>query len=345
MSVTTWLPSCLQGTDWSIGTSSVDKFGADYRFTSTAASNTRTSTYAPNVLTAGNYDVYEWHTAGGNRSTAAPWTISTPSTNVTVAVDQSSLGGQWIKLVSGAYFAAGSSATVSLRNGTGESLLTVIADGIRLAYSTNRQDSAPAITAQPVSTNKNFGDNAILNVTATGTAPLTYQWQKNGADLSNTGNITGATTPHLTISGVTVADVASYTVVVSNWVSTLTSSAATLTVNDPAITSQPTGTTVECGANGNLTVAAIGTGLTYQWYTPDANGTAVSGQTTATLTAVAHGTTAYVCVVSASTGGTATSSSATVTAHDTIVPSITVNSGPSTGLSRQLVFRSGSNSQ
>src|SRR6267142_338615 len=39
---------------------------------------------------------------------------------------------------------------------------------------------APSITTQPVSQSVTVGQTATFSVTATGTAPLSYQWQKNG---------------------------------------------------------------------------------------------------------------------------------------------------------------------
>jgi len=69
----------------------------------------------------------------------------------------------------------------------------------------------PAITKQPANQTASLFADATFRVTATGTAPLSYQWRKNGANLANgpTGNGStygGVTTATLTISGTTVAD-------------------------------------------------------------------------------------------------------------------------------------------
>ena len=45
----------------------------------------------------------------------------------------------------------------------------------------------PAITVQPTSQTNGVGTTATLAVTATGTAPLSYQWQVNGTNLVNGG--------------------------------------------------------------------------------------------------------------------------------------------------------------
>jgi hypothetical protein len=62
---------------------------------------------------------------------------------------------------------------------------------------------------------------------------MTYQWQKSGAPLSNGGNITGATTAVLNLTGVSGADVGNYSVVVSNASGVITSRVAPLTVTSP----------------------------------------------------------------------------------------------------------------
>jgi len=90
----------------------------------------------------------------------------------------------------------------------------------------------PSITTQPASQTKNPGDTATFTVAASGTAPLSYQWQKNG------GNISGATSATLTISDVQLSDAANYAVVVSNAGGTATSQSAALTVTS---TPYPTG--------------------------------------------------------------------------------------------------------
>lgn len=125
--------------------------------------------------------------------------------------------------------------------------------------------TGPTITSQPSSQTIGAGTNAIFSVAASGTG-LTYQWKKNMVNLSNTGNISGATTANLTIASTSQTDAASYTVLVSNSGGTTTSSEATLTVvNPPAITAQPQSVTATAGQNVQFNVSASGSGLSYQW--------------------------------------------------------------------------------
>ncbi|PWU10855.1 MAG: hypothetical protein C5B50_24585 [Verrucomicrobia bacterium] len=85
-------------------------------------------------------------------------------------------------------------------------------------------NSPLAITAQPASQVVIDGTNVNLSVTAVGTAPLTYQWQKNGT------NRPAATSSTLMLSNVTRADAGTYDVVVTNTAGTLQSSNGTIRV-------------------------------------------------------------------------------------------------------------------
>jgi hypothetical protein len=92
---------------------------------------------------------------------------------------------------------------------------------------------APSITTQPASQTVTAGSAAAFTVTATGTTPLSYQWRKDGIDLTDVGNISGAAAATLTIGNARVTDAGSYTCVVSNVAGNVTSAAATLTVAVP----------------------------------------------------------------------------------------------------------------
>src|SRR5712671_959856 len=183
---------------------------------------------------------------------------------------------------------------------------------------------APAITAQPVSQTVTAGQTASFAVTATGTAPLSYQWQKSGV------NIAGATSASYTTPATTTADSgATFRVVVSNTAGTVTSAAATLTVNAavvaPSITAQPVSQTVTAGQTASFAVTATGTGpLSYQWQKSGVNiagATSSSYSTPATTTADSGATFR---VVVSNTAGTVTSAAATLTVNAAAVaPAIT----------------------
>ncbi|MBP2282906.1 hypothetical protein H4V97_001224 [Flavobacterium sp. CG_23.5] len=152
-------------------------------------------------------------------------------------------------------------------------------------------NQAVAITNEPSSTQTLCsGSTATFSVIATGTG-LNYQWKKGTSNLVDGGTITGATSSTLTITNVTIADAANYTVVVSGAApcSAVTSNISALLVNQiVAIGTQPTTTQIVCsGTAASLNVLATGTGLTYQWRKGTTNltdGGTISGATTATLT-------------------------------------------------------------
>lgn len=136
----------------------------------------------------------------------------------------------------------------------------------------------PVITSQPASTNICEGQNVTLSVTASGNTPLSYQWRKG------TNNIAGATSPGLTLAGVTLADAASYSCVISNGCGSVTSSTATLTIN--AIPNAPVAPppVTRCGTGSVTLSTSGGTNGQYRWYTQAAGGTALSGAVNDTYT-------------------------------------------------------------
>ena len=94
----------------------------------------------------------------------------------------------------------------------------------------------PRITSQPVSQTVAVGSSVTLSLTAAGADPLTYQWRFNGANLSNDGRISGASTSSLTISSIYLADRGEYTVVLTNVYGSVTSSVLVLTLVGPGQT-------------------------------------------------------------------------------------------------------------
>ena len=125
--------------------------------------------------------------------------------------------------------------------------------------------TAPSITSQPVSQTVNVGSSVTFSVTATGTEPLSYQWKKNGSDIS------GATDSTYKINSVQTSDAGSYTVTVSNSVDSVTSSAATLTVNVPVTLSSITingSSSVDVGSTATYTCTATYSNGTTKTVTP-----------------------------------------------------------------------------
>jgi hypothetical protein len=138
----------------------------------------------------------------------------------------------------------------------------------------------PSITIQPKSLIVTQGQIAQFSVTAVGSAPLTYQWQKNSQ------NIVGATAAALTFASTQAADAGNYRVIVSNSAGSATSATATLTTQAalvaPTIVGQPASSAVLVGQQAVLIVQASGTApLAYQWQKAGVN---LAGATAAQLT-------------------------------------------------------------
>ncbi len=171
---------------------------------------------------------------------------------------------------------------------------------------------APSILTHPANVTVNEGRTATFTVVASGTNPLSYQWNKSGTAIS------GATSASYTTPATsTTDDGARFAVVVSNAQGSVTSNEATLQVLPevaPTITTHPAATSVTVGQSATFRVVASGSGtLSYQW---TRNGSAISGANSSSYTTPAtvmgDDGAKFACVVS-NPKGSATSNEATLT--------------------------------
>jgi hypothetical protein len=108
--------------------------------------------------------------------------------------------------------------------------------------------SPPFVFSQPTDQTVYVGGTAMFSVTAAGTLPLTYQWQKGGS------KIDGALTSSFVITNAQLADAGSYSVIISNALGFTTSSNASLTVNPaPPCVPPPSGLVGWWPGNGDAT--------------------------------------------------------------------------------------------
>lgn len=150
--------------------------------------------------------------------------------------------------------------------------------------------SPPIITGQPDATmSSTVGGPLNIWVTATGAGPLTYQWRKDGVNLTSASHFSGTTGNNLYAYGLTAADAGIYTVVVSNAYGSVTSTNSVFTVNanpnGPSITLQPASQSVLLNGPVTFSVTATNSGysstIRYQW---QKNGVNIVGANSANYT-------------------------------------------------------------
>ena len=287
------------------------------------ATNTSLTLTNIQATNAGNYSVIITNTCSSATSSNATLTVNSPpsittsqpenqaacsgqTVNFTVNASGNSLSYQWRKnganLVDSGNMLGATLPTLTLTSITTNDsgyYDVVVSNACGSVIAPNSTDpdystakltvvTKPVITLQPpVSQTICLGQTASFSVTASGapgTAPLSYQWRKNGVYLYDGDNISGAATATLLLSNVTIDDAGSYDVKIgSPWVmiwghggmptichpcDDVFSSASTLIINSaPLITVSPTNQTVMVGGNATFSVIATGTApLSYQWY-------------------------------------------------------------------------------
>lgn len=189
----------------------------------------------------------------------------------------------------------------------------------------------PAITSQPTPATQTIcpGFNVTYSVAATGTG-LTYQWRRNGVNLADGGQISGATSNTLTITNVNSGNSGTYTVVVSGTCPpAVTSNSVVLNVaTAPVISAQPANVTACVGQNATFTVATAGSvpaPTIFQWQVSTNGGSTwtnltTGGSFTPTLTVpsvtLAMNSYRYRVIVTNSCGQSTTSNAAILTVNN-----------------------------
>lgn len=128
-------------------------------------------------------------------------------------------------------------------------------------------NQGPVISVQPADQFVTSTNPFSLNVSATGTLPLFYQWIQNGTNLTDGGIIFGSATSNLTVTAANFSSSGNYSVVLTNLYGSVTSSIAVVLIGSaPSITAQPTNQPVLTNATAVFGVSVSGTGpFHYQW--------------------------------------------------------------------------------
>ena len=178
---------------------------------------------------------------------------------------------------------------------------------------------APTVTSQPTSKLicASAGNSVTFSVTVSSATTPSYQWKKNGTDIS------GATSSSYTINNVTASDAATYVCEITNTAGTVLSDPAYL---NTYIAIQPESKSTCINVATSLSISAVGNSPVYQWYSNTSNsnigGTLISGATSNTYTPAVNisGTFYYYCVV-APAAATSTCSTAIASTVATLVVS------------------------
>ncbi|MGN6644994.1 MAG: beta strand repeat-containing protein [Cytophaga sp.] len=193
----------------------------------------------------------------------------------TTTLTDATAGGVWSSATTSAATISSSGVVTGVAAGTSVISYTVTSGGCSGAQNyTVTVSGSTTITSQPVANTICAGSNTSFTVAATG-AGLTYIWKENGANLSNGGIYSGATSATLTLTGATSAqDNKSYSVFVQGTCGSVLSNSAVLTVNSvPSVTAK-TATTCS-GTAFSVTPTGVPAGTTYTWTAP--SGTSFTG--------------------------------------------------------------------
>lgn len=281
-----------------------DGYGAEYRVSYTIT-RSATDAYTISYTIKDTSDTVLYSVSGVTTNTG------TRPSELTTAFDAIALGTR-------NNTTATETSTISTLSVTA---LSVTASNASIARIVNQPIAQTWVSSQPGS----------LSVVASGTAPLTYQWYKNGSPID------GATSATYTVNSPTGDNVGSYYVTVSNAFGSDTSASvdvALATASAPSFTVQPAANlTVNEGETLTLTATASGAPTpSYQWQKDSGTGFAnISGAIFPTLN-IPGATTADAAsyrVVATNSGGNATSDTAVVTINSQ-APAITTEPAPVT---------------
>jgi hypothetical protein len=209
-------------------------------------------------------------------------------------------------------------------------------------------NTPPGISQQPQNLIVNAGSTANFSVTATGSAPLRYQWRFEGADMPGETNFT------LAINNAQGGSAGDYTVRITNAVGSITSTIATLTVVlPPVVTVAATDASAsESGPNTGaftitrsyatnsalaVAIALSGSAAGSDYVAINSPVTIPANQTTATVivTPVDDGAVeqpeTVILTLQAGAGytvGGASSATVTIADNDNLAPSVTITNPP-----------------
>jgi Immunoglobulin I-set domain/Immunoglobulin domain len=256
------------GTVLSVTASGTQPLTYQWYFDGTALSNATNATLALTNFLAGSVGTYQVavsNAAGGILSTQ--FTVNFPVYSV-----------DWFKVAGGGGTSTGGVYTVNGTFGQQDAGGPMQGNGYSVEVgfwspldlqTFSLTGNAPLITSQPQSLNFSNGMAQAFGISVTGTPPLFYQWQENGVNLTDSGNLSGSTTSNLVWSATTPNYAGlnnNYAIIIENAYGSVTSSIVSFTGIVPVIFHQPCSLILSNGSPASFSATVLGTQpLTYQW--------------------------------------------------------------------------------
>ena len=239
----------------------------------------------------------------------------------TVQWQSSTNGGDTFGDISGA--AADTYSFTAVAGQNGDEYRAVFTNSFGSATSTAAAlavNTAPVVTTSPSDQTVTAGNTATFTATASGQPAPTVQWEVSSDGGQTYSDISGATADTYSFTAAAGQNGDQYVAVFTNSVGSVTSTAATLTVNTaPVVTTNPSSQTVAAGNTATFTATASGQPApTVQWEVSSDGGQTysdISGATNDTYSftaAAGQNGDQYVAVFTNSVGS-ATTSAATLT--------------------------------
>ena len=241
---------------FSVAASGTEPLSYQWRKDGAAISGATSSTYSissTSTSDAGSYTVVVTNSAGSATSNAATLTVTAAATAPSITTQPSAAtvtassaasfsvlaSGtpaptyQWKKdgtSISGATASTYTiSSTLASDAGSYSVVVTNSVGSVTSSAAVLTVNTAPSITTQPSASSVTVGGAASFSVVATGTAPLSYQWRRDGTSIS------GATSSIYIIASTKTTDAGSYTVVVTNSIGAVASNSGVLTILAPRL--------------------------------------------------------------------------------------------------------------
>ncbi len=193
--------------------------------------------------------IYQWQHDGTNLTSKSKNYIGVNTSSLIITNAQTNQSGDYTVIVTNRYGAATTNVNVLII------------------------PMAPIITVPPTNQTVGVGNTVTFPITAIGTLPLHYRWQRDGTNLLNKGNFSGVNTNTLKITNAQTNDSGTISIVVTNNYGAVTDS-VTLAVLalPPEIVVPPTNEISGLGGIVTFNVTATGSlPLFYQWRTNGVN--------------------------------------------------------------------------